>query len=72
MSDTERMDFLERYFSEHAENGYYKIILRGSSTGRGARLHHVRDDTWGTLSATVRQAVDLVMAEHLSKDADNE
>ncbi len=51
MTDTERLDFLDLLTGEYTN----RVILRGSTTGRGWRLH---ESSRQNSHETVREAID--------------
>jgi hypothetical protein len=57
MTDTERLDFLQKLTDRNNYTG--TVILRESTTGRGWRLHEHSGD--GAVSS-VREAIDNFMA----------
>jgi len=60
-TDKERLDFLQKWTDKKIYTG--KVILRGSSTGRGWRLHETTIDD---AVVSVREAIDNAMAnKHL-------
>jgi len=58
LSDTERLDFLQKLTDEKAYSG--QVILRDSTTGRGWRLHETMNQEGA--SSSVRDAIDKYMA----------
>ena len=63
ITDSDRMEFLEEYFMLHRHGLYARVHLRGSSMGRGARLHHTkRAEGWKPNFRTVREAIDHAMS----------
>jgi len=57
LSDTERLDFLQKLTDEKAYSG--QVILRDSTTGRGWRLHETIQKG---ASSSVRDAIDKYIA----------
>ena len=61
ITDSERIDFLEKQFEDHKNKPYDRVCLRRSVTGRGMRLHHTKKESWGSDYATVCEAIDAAI-----------
>jgi len=55
-TDTERLDYLQKLLDKKEYTG--KVLLRGSGTGRGWRLH---ETSYDQATTNVREAIDNAM-----------
>lgn len=61
ITDSDRIEFLERQFSLMKTKSHNRVHFRESKWGRGARLHHTHADGWQPNYATVREAIDAAI-----------